>query len=292
MKTLIISLFIFSNYSFSQTKFDNTTETDTVNVFIDSDFDFSSSASDSRSQSNATTGTLGLKFEQRFIYGSAHFTVFSKNQQIETIDSTEQKLFGTNLLLPQNNSGNISNFHFNFGTSSFTRLFAKDVSDANMISWRSIGANINYSLNNTKWVKDSLTLPLFINSFSFNLTYDLLNLKLLGDNGDRIKLRLHYGYVARRIGGDFGLDNNIANREVFLNSSKLSFNGTQYGARLEIGKFYGQANVTCFSKKDGIDGFSGYQAVISLGVIADLNILAKQYQPKYEILKRDKNKEK
>lgn len=288
MKIIFLApLLLISFTNFCQTEVD---KIDTVYLSIDSDFDFSSSASDSRSQSNATTGTLGLKFEQKFLYGSAHFTVFSKNQEIEAVDSMDEKLFGTNLLLPQNNSGNISNFNFSFGTSSFSRLFVYDKTNIGMISWRNIGANVFYSLNNTKWIKDSISLPLFINSFALNLTYDLLDLKLFGKGEDRIKLRLHYGFAARRIGGDLGLDKNKSNREFFLNSSITAFNGTQYGARLEIGNFFGQANVTCFPKKHGIEGFSGYQAVISLGVSADLDLAAKQYEPIYGVLRKKKEK--
>ena len=287
-KVLLITALLFSFNIFCQTEEDE--KIDTVYLSIDSDFDFSSSASDSRSQSNATTGTLGLKFEQKVLYGSAHFTVFSKNEQIESVDTMDQTLFGTNLLLPENNSGNISNFNFSFGTSSFSRLFAYDKSNIGMISLRNIGANMYYSLNNTKWIKDSISASLFINSFAFNLTYELLNLKLFGENNDRIKLRLHYGFAARRIGGDFGLDKNSDLRMFFLNNNKIAFNGSQYGARLEIGNFFGQANVTCFSRKHGIEGFSGFQAVISLGVSADLDLAAKQYKPTYGILRKNKEK--
>lgn len=293
MKQKIILAFITlssSYYICSQTSFDSSNHQDTVYIKIDTDFDFSSSANDSRAKSNATTGTIGLKFEQKYIYGGAHFTVFSRNEQIETPDTNEQKLFGTNLLLPQNNSGNISNFSFDFGTSSFSRLFGYDKAEVGMISWRNIGANLNYSLNNTRWVKDSISMPLFINSFSINLTYDLLNLKLIGEKGDRIKLRLHYGFAARRLGGDLGLGKNSEMREYFINSNRIAFNGTQFGARLEIGNFFGQANVTYFSDKHGIEGFSGYQAVISLGVSADLNIVAKVFTPKYGLLATDPDK--
>ena len=70
---------------------------------------FSASTDDSRKESKAGIGTLGLQFERGYIYGSAQFTVFSQNKEVET-DSTETKIFGTNLLLPENSSGKISNF--------------------------------------------------------------------------------------------------------------------------------------------------------------------------------------
>lgn len=253
---------------------------DTINVYIDSKIDFSTSANDNRSQSSAGTGNLGIKFKHEFLYGSVHFTVYSKNKAILTSDSNEVKLFGTNLLLPENNSGNISNFSFLMGTRSFSNMETYNPDEIGFFHWKKIGANIYYGLNNTTWTKDSITLPVFINNCSFNITYDLLHLRLFGEKKDLISLRLHTGMTTRRIGGDYGLDKNQALRELILGTRKIGFNGFQYGARLEVGEFFAQANVTSFPKKYSIDGFSGNQAVISFGVLADLNIAAKHVTKK------------
>jgi hypothetical protein len=274
MKSLKLLLVLMPFYCFSQEG------KDTINVYIDSKIDFSTSANDNRSESNAGTGNLGIKFKHEFLYGSVHFTVYSQNKSITTTDSSEVKLFGTNLLLPENNSGNISNFRFAIGTRSFSKIDTYDPDDISFFHWKKIGANLFYGLNNTTWSKDSISMPVFINNFSINITYDLLHMRLYGEKKDLISFRLHAGYTSRRIGGDYGLDKNEPFRESMLTTSKLGFNGFQYGARLEVGEFFAQANVTSFPRKYNIDGFSGDQAVISFGIVADINVAARHVAKK------------
>lgn len=268
-KNLLYALTLCSFQSISQEG------KDTVNVYLDSKIDFSTSANDKRSEASAGTGNLGIKFKHEFLYGSVHFTIYSKNKEISADNSDDFKLFGTNLLLPENNSGNISNFSFDIGTRSFSKIENYDPDQVGFFHWKKIGAHLNYSLNNTIWTKDSISLPVFINTFSFNATYDLLNLKLFGEKKDQIVFRVHAGFTSRRLGGDYGLDKNEGQRLALLNTNHLGFNGFQYGARLELGEFFAQANITSFPRKLNLDGFSGDQAVISFGVIADINIAAK-----------------
>ena len=93
---------------------------------------------------------------------------------------------------------------------------------------------------------------------------------------ERIKLIVSYGLTTRRLGGDFGLDSNRELRKMFLGTDKRGFNGSNFGVRLEVSKFYGEMNLTSFNKKFDIAGFSGNQAIISLGLIADLTIAAEE----------------
>jgi len=53
------------------------------------------------------------------------------------------------------------------------------------------------------------------------------------------------------------------------------------GFNLEIGKFYGQISETRFGNGD-IDGFSGWQATITIGLNVDLNIAASKSKPIFQ----------
>lgn len=302
MKVLFLVLLMFPLLGFnaqSQRVLDNLTKVknsievnDTFYVYLGSDFDFSASANDRRKEASSGTNDLGVKFKHKYWHGGAQFTVYSKNENISTLDSTENKLFGSNLLLPQNSSGSLSNFHFSVGLRSFYDYDDANPEEINFLSARKFGFNLDYRLNNSSWSKDTLELSVFINSFSFDITYEILNLQLINDNKDMVNLTAHFGFVSRRIGGDYGLDKNAPLRMNFLETTSLGFNGFQYGARLEIGKFYAQTNVTSFVRKDDIEGFSGNQATISFGVNADINLAAKSIRSRHQLSQLSKKKEK
>jgi len=245
---------------------------DSLKVSFATNVNFAKSSDDTRKESSAGTGTLGLKFEQGYVYGAANFNIYSQNKEIVT-DSTETKIFGTNLLLPENSSSKISNFSLLLGVKTFY-LNEKDIT-AETFSFKRFGANIEFKVNNNTWKRDSISSPVTINTFNFNLTYLLLNAKILKTN-ERIKLILSYGVTTRRLGGDFGLDSNRDLRMKFLGTDKRGFNGSNFGVRLEVSKFYGEMNLTSFNKKFDIAGFSGNQAIISLGLVADLTIAAQE----------------
>ncbi len=278
LKAIFIFL-VFSLISKAQKTSLEQAQGNQVKVFIDSDINFTSSANDSRSESKAGVGKLGLKFETGFIYGRVNFTVFSKNKEILTNDSNEVKIFGTNLLLPMNSSNNIGNFSFTLGTRSFYK-FDKVDDDTPFLSLKKIGIYSNFNVNNTRLIKDYITTSVTVNSLNILLTYNLLNLEILGgDNeNEQVKLYIFAGYTNRRLGGDYGLDKEIQMQ--FLETNKLGFDGSYMGCRLEVGKFYGQMSLTHFNIGDKIKGFSGDQAIISLGINADLKLAAKQIKKK------------
>lgn len=242
---------------------------DSLKVSFVTDVNFSSSSDDNRKEAQSGIGTLGLKFQHGFAYGSASFTVFSQNKEIQT-DSTETKLFGTNLLIPENSSGKISNFSLLFGLRSF--YLKSEELDAGIFSFKRFGANLEFKVNNTTWSKDSLSSPVTITSFNFNINYLLLNAEIMNTK-ERIKLLLSYGLTTRRIGGDLGFDESADLRRYFLGTDKRGFNGSNLGVRLEVSKFYGEMNLTSFDK-GSIAGFSGNQAIITIGLIADLTLVA------------------
>lgn len=261
-----------SNSADASTNYTNSNKWDDskpIKVAIQTDVSFTSSTNDTRKESSSGTGTLGLNIIHRMMYGSVRFTVHSQNPSIIT-DSNETKIFGTNLLIPQNSSSNISNFSLQMGVKSF---FNYDrVSDNEPImSWSRFGAFGYFNINNTTWTKDSLSTPITITSFGIDLTYLLLNLKVMGTE-DMIRFYLSYGFTARRLGGDYALNSSEEMRTAFLSTSKLGFNGSNLSARLEIGKFYGQMNLTTFGRSRNIPGFSGNQALVTLGVKAELNL--------------------
>lgn len=244
-----------------------------INVFFVTDIGFASSANDTRKEASAGTGKLGLDFERGFVNGNIQFTVFSQNKNIATADTAETKLFGSNLLIPQNSSNNISNFSFYLCTRSFFS-YGTVPDDLPLFSLKRFGGNFLFQLNNTNWVKDSLTTPVTINTFNFNLVYNLLNLEVLKSK-EKIRVFFTFGYTGRRLGGDYGLKSNEEKRNNYLDRASLGFDGYAFGARLELGKFYGQMSLSYFDRGQNIKGFSGNQAVITLGIKADIKLAAK-----------------
>ena len=290
---MAISILTYSSYSQEEkidplkvsltTDYSQEEKIDTLKVSLSTDINFSSSANDSRKESSSGIGTLGLKFKRGYIHGDVNFTVFSQNKELTSADSLETKTFGTNLLLPQNSSSKISNFSISLGVKAF---FLKNgyADDTPTFSFKRFGANVGFRVNNNVWIKDSLSSNVTINTFEANLTYTLINARVFNSKED-IKVILSYGITTRRLGGDFALDSNQEMRTKFINTDKLGFNGTNLACRLEISKFYGQMNLTSFTKKDNIAGFSGNQAIITLGLTADLTLNAKEKDLKEQRIK-------
>src|SRR5207253_7543642 len=111
--------------------------------------------------------------------------------------------FGSNLLIPQNSSNNISNFTFFLGTRSFCN-YDSVVTDLPFLSFKRFGGDLLFQINNTIWTKDTLSTPITINTFNINFTYNLLNLEILKSK-ERIRVYFNLGYTSRRLGGDYGL---------------------------------------------------------------------------------------
>jgi len=274
MKFILSILLILPTFIFSQK------DTNYLKVYLKTDINYASSASDNRREAQSAVGTLGIKFDlYNNLFAPSVFTVHSQNQEITTDNISETKLFGTNLLLPQNSSSDISNFELQTGVSSFYRLFI-DVFDMNFkekksdIFLKPWGASLMFRINNTIWQKPNVQLPVTIGTFSVDVTYRLLDAEMAESN-ERIKLIVSAGYNNRRLGGDYGLEQNKELRNEFLATDKLAFDGFKFSTRLEVSKFYGQFDLTSFGKKHSISGFSGDQAVITVGLRADLPISTK-----------------
>ncbi len=268
MKYIFLLISILPLISLSQVKKD----TSELKVYLKTDINYASSAADTRKEAQSATGTLGIKFQKGYLFGSSVFTIHSQNEQIATEDNTELKLFGSSLLLPQNSSSNMSNFELHLGADSFY----KRTKDNFWHVWlQPIGFQFRWRVNNTVWDKSSVSIPLTISSVSADLTYRILDVKMDNFGEEKIRLITSVGYVNRRLGGDYGLDENIELRKEYLGTSKLAFDGFKFSTRLEVSKFYGQIDLTSFSKKDNIRGFSGDQAVITIGIRADLGLPTK-----------------
>lgn len=262
---------------FGQEKVENTNNNkfldDETSLYLETNINFATSTEDSRPDAQAGTGTLGIKFNRKFIYGKVRFTVFSRNDEIEAESNTDNKIFGSNLLIPQNSSSSISNFIFLLGTKSFYKY--ENVSDnEKLFTWKRFGGYVQFAIYNTEWVNESLTLPITTTVLDLHLTYRLLSLDVQGENNGRADLYLLAGYSNRRLGGDYGLDSNSDLRNDFIGTEERGYDAYNIGARLEISNFFGQVNLTNFGN-DNISGFSGDQAVIALGFNANLNLKAK-----------------
>lgn len=283
IKALI--LFIFPLFCLSQNNsaVKDSTKKDSTNnlkVYLLTDINYASSASDNREESRSAIGTLGVRFEvYNNLYASSTFTVHSQNQEISTDDILEEKLFGTNLLLPQNSSSDISNFELVAGVNSFYRFF-NDFFDSEFkkrksdIFLKTLGFQLQFRTNNTIWQKQNIQLPITIASLNADFRFRMLDVEMMETN-ERIKLIVGFGYTNRRLGGNYGLNQNLELRKEFLGTDKLGFDGFKFSTRLEVSKFYGQFDLTNFGKKHDIAGFSGDQCIISVGLRADLPISTK-----------------
>lgn len=279
MKLNLILFLFFPLFCFSQ---NDSIKKDSTNlkVYLMTDINYASSSSDNRQESQSAVGTLGVRFEvYNNLYASSVFTVHSQNQEISTDDITETKLFGTNLLLPQNSSSDISNFELVAGLNSFHR-FVVDFFDCKIkkrkidIFTKTVGAQILFRTNNTIWQKPTIQMPITIASFTFDIRFRILDKELLESN-EHVKLIISTGYTNRRLGGDYGLNENSELRKEFLGTDRLGFDGFKFSTRLEISKFYGQFDLTSFGKKHSIAGFSGDQGIVTVGLKADLPISTK-----------------
>jgi hypothetical protein len=199
-------------------------------------------------------------------------SVYSQNDNISTTDSSEIKLFGSNLLLPQNNNGQLSNFFFQLGRISFAEF--ETYSNTPLLDWKRVGAYLKYNSNNNLWLKDSISVPVTINSFEAGISYLLVDAEL-NDSNENLRILMTVGYVNRRIGSDYGLKSNKELRELFLGTTKLGFDGYKLGVRLEIGKFFGQYYLYSFGNSVNIAGFGGHRGIVSLGIKADLDLAGK-----------------
>ena len=241
-----------------------------------------SAAQGNTSQTTTGTGTLGILFRQKYLYGSVSFNVVNKNDNLTTTDSNEVKIFTNNLLIPENSGKGISSFSISLGWKSFCKYQVEDNWDnVSFFDWRRFGGYFYWQANNTTWTKDSITSNVSINSPGIYLTYLLLNLQLDNETKDKLYLTAFGGFQWRLLGGDYGQAGNQEIRKHFLNlkEDKVNFLASTFGVKLEFGKFFGKIQETYFYGKNDIPGFSGYQSVISLGANIDLNIPAHSVKP-------------
>ena len=132
-------------------------------------------------------------------------------------------------------------------------------------------------VNNTIWKKDTVSANISIFSPGLSLTFNVLDVTLDNTDEDKVYLSVFLGYQERLLGGDYGLAGNIEQRKYFLNLRKdvTEFRLTTFGAKLELGKFYGKFQGTYSWGKYDLSGFSGWQALITLGTNIDFNLKTK-----------------
>jgi hypothetical protein len=278
---------------------------DDVQLNLITDVKIESGVSNNIEQSKAGSGMLGIAFASRNFYGNAQFTVINSNKNLIISDSATQiKPFANNLLIPANSGQGISNFSISFGKKSFSN-YEGDWTDVSILKfnkeffkndvWKRLGFYSFWQLNNTQWKKDSINMPLLISSFGIFITYNVLSLNLKNTVDEKAYLSLFGGIETRRLGGDYGLSKNAEIRKAFLSTANLGWNSFTYGAKLELGKFYGKVQLSHFIDtkwQDGnLDGFSGVQATISLGAYIDLNLASVESQKKLTEMKKENKKD-
>ncbi len=218
------------------------------------------------------TGALGVSFTSPRSYGSITFNVFNRNKELIANDSTSVGLFSNNLLIPENSGSGISNANITLGM----RNFWSTENDKKILGLHRnrIGGFCYLQVNKTDWTKDSVTTSLFIQSHGAYISYRLLDLAIDNDEKDDLYFTLYVGYEGRRIGGDYALDKNEAMRTHFLGTTDTAFDGVTFGALLELGQFYGKLHMTTYETTGELDGFSGFQAQITMGMNVQFNVKA------------------
>jgi hypothetical protein len=161
-----VVLLLFFTFSFSQGKIID----DKTSLYIETNINFTTSTEDSRSEAQAGIGTIGIMFKRNFLYGGVRFTVFSRNDEITAENSTDLKIFGSNLLIPQNSSNSFSNFSFLLGTKSFHKYDDLDKEEYKLLSMKRLGAYVQYSVFNTEWINETSTLPITTSVLDLHLT--------------------------------------------------------------------------------------------------------------------------
>ncbi len=244
---------------------------------LTSDVKAKSSSNTDRDVPTTGTGALGVSFSTEQSFGSVTFNVFNRQAEVGTADSTAAKPFTNNLLIPENSGAGFSNFNLTLGLRN---IWANDDTRKilNVVQLNRIGCFGYLQFNNTQWTKDSVSTPLFIQSHGLYVTYRLLDLEIDNDDKDDLFLTLFAGYEGRRIGGDYALDKNKELRKHFLGTEDIAFDATAFGVLLELGQFYGKLQTTAFGPSGNLDGFSGWQALVTLGVNIEFNLKATNRQ--------------
>lgn len=255
----------------------HSTDAAEFDVNITSDVKAKTSANADADVPSTGTGALGISFSTERSYGSVTFNVFNRQGELTSVDSAQSKPFANNLLIPENSGEGISNFNLTLGMRNFVKN-DEDRAILDVVQLNRLGGFCYLQYNNTNWTKDSLSTPLFIQSHGVYLSYRLLDLKILNQDEDDLYLTIYGGYEGRRLGGDYALNKNEELRNRFLGTSRIAFDATAFGVLLEMGQFYGKLQTTKFDLKDDLNGFSGWQALITLGINVQFNLKAENRQ--------------
>lgn len=269
---LIASIYFLATSSFGQSMKD----VGGTKLYLVTDVKGISSTNNNSNSNVSTTGVgkLGVTFKSGNFYGDILFNVTNRNKELSELDSVETNIFTNNLLIPDNSGQGISNFHISLGLRSFYK-YNQNLSDKKMVHLSRVGAYGYWQANNTTWTKDSISTAVYISSFGIYATYNILSLELIGSVEDKVYLSCFAGFENRILGGDYSLEKNKELRNQYLGTDQLKFRSfPSTGFILELGKFYGKITETYFGNGD-INGFSGWQATVSLGLVVDINIAAK-----------------
>jgi hypothetical protein len=332
MKKIILQLLmvvVSINVSYAQRMKQLSSENNSPQISLITDVNLESGATSSIENAKAASGKLGFAVVKKSFYGSANIAVVSSKSAGTGVDSNNIKPFASNLLIPSNSSQGLSNFSAEIGFKSLSgynssldnvalitspisfKFFKEGWCDSTKLQFKEfkdilgkrLGINGYWQLNNTIWKKDSISTPVFISSFGVFLTYNVLSMDLTNnDNADKVNWSFFCGWDARRLGGDYGLDKNESMRKYFLNTNSIAWNSFSYGSKVEIGKFYGKVQISKFVddklRNGSINGFSGFQATISMGIYLDLKLATSnkyaniKKEPKLESVKPNVTKEK
>jgi hypothetical protein len=231
------------------------------------------------SQKKIGNGRLGVAFVTERFYGDLSFAVFTSDRSQATNRLTDTAFFYNTLLLAQHQTGGLNEFSGSIGMNGLLRGLLPAREGENPYGLRAslrenFGLHCNFRSSNQYWEKDSVYADVLLNAFSLLLSYRAFDFQLEEESWGHLQLFLFGGFTTRRLGGNYALDRNYELRQDFLGIDKYVFDGWEYGARIELGPFYGKASFTEFDIADNIPGFSGPQLAVRIGATIKLDLLA------------------
>ncbi len=235
-----------------------------------------STAGGGDSQKKIGNGKLGVAFVTKHFYGDLSFAVFTNDRSQVARRVADTAFFYNNLLLAQHQTGGLNEISGTLGINSFS--FNKADTDAHGIwPWmrKNLGFQFSFRSSNQVWVKDSTALDVLVSASSALLTCQVLNCTIESEAVDHLQIFAYAGPTFRRLGGNYALDSKTETRKAFLGTNRIAFNGWEYGVRLELGPFYGQAYFTEFKRSENIEGFSGPQLAVKLGAAIKLDMIGR-----------------
>lgn len=253
----------------------------------------------------SATGQLGYRGENIFDKFEIRFTVVSSAKEIQSVDVSDYSSF---ILNPYTSQSGLDAFNVSYFRRSFNRKggfvnylrFLYDKEDINSQDFDNIinkydlakykkwiyrfGYIIEGNVSNFTWINtNSIKRNGNIIAFNPYITYNH-RVKFLDDVVDIIT---GVGPAVRILAGDVSNDSEYL-KSIF-GTNKRNYLGTQFTAQAYIGGFYARANYAIFGGDTKINGLTGGQFFLSIGLQANIGNKTNKKKSIKDILRKDLN---